>query len=66
MDYQNYEKFLKLWKSSYKGKDFYLQTENSDEWPLYFSKLRLNNSRYLEKKTLEEICTMVYTLTLCV
>jgi lipopolysaccharide cholinephosphotransferase len=50
MDYQNYEKFLKLWKSSYKGKDFYLQTENSNEWPLYFSKLRLNNSRYLEKE----------------
>jgi len=47
MDLYNYSKFLKLWKLNPSTK-FYLQEENTNEWPLYFSKLRLNGSKYLE------------------
>ena len=50
MDYENYSKFLELWRLYGSHKEFYLQREGTDEWPLYFSKLRLNNSRYIERE----------------
>ena len=47
MNFLDYQKFMKLWPE--KGSnDIYLQLECTDEWPLYFSKLRLDNSLYME------------------
>ena len=55
MDFNNYNKFIELWGSVELNKKFYLQLENTDEWPLYFSKLRLNNSKYLEKEDIGRV-----------
>ena len=43
----DYEKLLSF-KDYFLGTDLYLQLENTKEWPLFFSKLRLNNSTYVE------------------
>ena len=45
---QDYDKFLALAESIPDG--LYLQRECTREWPLFFSKLRLNDSFYLEKE----------------
>ena len=55
MDFENYNKFLELWDSAGLHKEFYLQCENTEEWPLYFSKLRLNNSKYLEREDIGRV-----------
>lgn len=55
MDFDNYTKFLKLWGLAGLNKEFYLQRENTEEWPLYFSKLRLNHSKYLEKEDIGRV-----------
>ncbi|MEX0596955.1 MAG: LicD family protein [Candidatus Paceibacterota bacterium] len=46
---EDYEKLLKL-KDPLSEKGYHLQIENTTEWPLFFSKLRLNNSLYLERE----------------
>jgi lipopolysaccharide cholinephosphotransferase len=49
MDYKNYYKFLSLWEEFGKKDIVYLQAEDTVEWPLLFSKLRLNNTLYMEE-----------------
>lgn len=49
LTYENYHKFLRLWNDC-PNNNIYLQKENSKEWPLFFSKLRLNESTYVEKE----------------
>lgn len=44
----NYKKFLQAARTNL-PRNLYLQEENSDEWPLYFSKIRLNGTTYIEK-----------------
>ena len=51
MDAHNYQKFLEVAQGNLDQDRFYLQRENTDEWPLFFSKLRLNNTVYLESDT---------------
>ena len=48
MDYENYTKFQSAWISQGGSSNLTLQREGTAEWPLYFSKLRLNNSVYME------------------
>jgi len=48
MTYDNYEKFLSCAKEYLDEDNYYLQAENTEEWPLYFSKLRMNNTLYVE------------------
>ncbi len=55
MDFDNYNKFLELWELAGLNKEFYLQRENTEEWPLYFSKIRLNHSTYLENEDVGRI-----------
>lgn len=43
-----YERFLEVAPSELKG-EYYLQAEFSDHWPMNFSKLRKNNTAFLEK-----------------
>lgn len=52
MDYSNYKKFLDVAKIHLNRELFYLQLEDTDEWPLFFSKLRMNNTTYIEKDVL--------------
>ena len=48
MPKSDYLRLLSL-ENSFHGSGFFLQAENSDELPLLFSKLRLDNSLYLEE-----------------
>ena len=48
MTIDNYEKLLKLLGAKIDNSKFYLQKEKSIDWPMYFSKLRLNNTAFLE------------------
>lgn len=44
-----YEKFLDIAKEEIDQDVFYLQSEYSDHWPMFFSKLRLQNTTAIEK-----------------
>lgn len=44
-----YEKFLIVAKKEINVKKFYLQEEYSEHWPMFFSKLRLQNTAAIEK-----------------
>lgn len=46
---EDYERFLREADSVLDREKFYLQKEFSDHWPMFFSKLRLNNTACLEK-----------------
>jgi len=54
MDYENYMKFLACAKIGLDPDKYYLQLEDTSELPLFFSKIRLNNSRYLETDTADK------------
>lgn len=49
MTYDNYQKFIKVCEAKLDTDRFYLQKENTDEWPLLFSKLRLNGTTFIEE-----------------
>lgn len=50
MDRKNYKKYLHVAKHFLDKKKYYLQLEDTKEWPLFFSKLRLNDTLYIEKE----------------
>ena len=52
MDPVNYQKLLATAGQNLDQNRFYLQRENTEEWPLYFSKLRLNDTVFLEIDTI--------------
>lgn len=49
MKRKDYERFLKEAPAELNPERFYLQREFSEHWPMFFSKLRLNNTTCLEK-----------------
>ena len=49
MPREDYERFLREAPAVLDGDTFFLQGEFSDHWPMFFSKLRLNNTACLEK-----------------
>lgn len=49
MDRANYKKFLAACESSLDTDKYYLQREDTAEWPLFFSKIRLNETLYVER-----------------
>lgn len=49
MDYNNYSKFLKIVEEKIDKSKFYFQREDTDEWPMYFSKIRMNRTTFIEK-----------------
>ena len=49
MDRKNYKKFLSLAPQKLNNDKYYFQAENTAEWPLFFSKLRLNDTEYVER-----------------
>lgn len=51
MTYSNYSKFIKTAREHLDVKKFYLQEENTKEWPMYFTKLRMNGTTFIEADT---------------
>lgn len=51
MTYENYIKFLNACETDLDTERFYLQKENTDEWPLFFSKVRMNGTTFIEEDT---------------
>ena len=49
MDYKNYRKFLKIAEEKLDKNRYYFQKEDTKEWPMYFSKIRMNNTAFIEK-----------------
>lgn len=44
-----YERFLEIAPQELDGEKYFLQKEFSDHWPMFFSKLRKNNTAFLER-----------------
>ncbi len=49
MDHVNYKKFLNIVDDTLDKKRFYFQRENTEEWPMYFSKIRMNGTTFIEE-----------------
>ena len=51
MTYDNYIKFIEEAKKHLDTVHFYLQKENTEEWPMFFTKLRMNGTTFIEENT---------------
>jgi len=51
MTYDNYKKFIEACKKDLNTDNFYLQEENTREWPMFFTKIRMNGTTFIEKDT---------------
>ncbi|WP_078378667.1 LicD family protein [Sutcliffiella halmapala] len=51
MTYDNYKKFIVACENYLNKEHYYFQKENTEEWPLFFSKIRMNNTTYIEEDT---------------
>lgn len=49
MQRPDYERFLQIPQSEFKDKGYFLQGEFSEHWPMFFSKLRKNNTACIER-----------------
>jgi lipopolysaccharide cholinephosphotransferase len=49
MDYINYNKFVNLVDGKIDKSKYYFQKEDTKEWPMYFSKIRMNETTFIEK-----------------
>lgn len=49
MDHINYKKFLNIVENKLDKERFYFQREDSEEWPMYFSKIRMNGTTFIEE-----------------
>ena len=49
MPYEDYLRFIELSKTKLDKEKYYLQVENTDELPYFYSKLRVNGTTYLEE-----------------
>jgi len=51
MDFENYTRFIKVCKTKLDIEQFYFQKEGTEEWPMYFSKIRMNGTTFIEEDT---------------
>jgi len=51
MTYDNYNRFIKVCRKNLDKGRFYLQEENTNEWPMFFTKLRMNGTTFIEADT---------------
>lgn len=51
MTFDNYLRFIEACKSNLDNDKFYFQKEATEEWPMFFSKLRMNGTTFLESDT---------------
>jgi len=49
MNYENYIKFLSIIEKKVDKEKYYFQKEDTDEWPMYFSKVRINKTTFIEE-----------------
>ncbi|MEM6686251.1 MAG: LicD family protein, partial [Bacteroidota bacterium] len=49
MDAENYTKFRKVIKEKIDSETYYFQEEDTKEWPMFFSKLKMHGTTYIEK-----------------
>ncbi len=49
MDNRNYQKFISVIPESLDTRRFYFQKEDTQEWPLFFSKIRMNGTTFIEE-----------------
>ena len=49
MDSENYNRFLNIVEEKLDKGKFYFQKEDTEEWNLYFSKIRMNGTTFIEK-----------------
>ncbi len=66
MDRKNYLRFISACESDLDKNKYYLQKEDTDEWPLFFSKIRLNHTQYVEREDeIGRIHTGLYIDVMC-
>ncbi|NLP46837.1 MAG: LicD family protein [Epulopiscium sp.] len=65
MTYDNYMNFISAIKKEIDKEKFYFQEENTIEWPMYYSKLRLNNTTYLEEQSNNTMHKGIYIDIFC-
>tara|TARA_B110000908_G_C10263653_1_gene461466 strand:+ start:3570 stop:4412 length:843 start_codon:yes stop_codon:yes gene_type:complete len=66
MDRENYLKFLVVAKYKLDTDKYYFQEENTKELPIYFSKIRMNNTTFIEKDVVgREMYHGVYIDVMC-
>jgi len=51
MTFDNYKRFAEVCKEKLDTKNFYFQEEDTEEWPMFFSKLRMNGTTFIEEDT---------------
>lgn len=51
MTHDNYLKFIDACKKYFDTERFFLQEENTTEWPMFFTKLRMNGTTFIEPDT---------------
>lgn len=51
MDFENYSRLIDACKTKLDDEQFYFQKEGTVEWPLFFSKLRMNGTTFIEEDT---------------
>lgn len=49
MTFDNYYKFINLCEEKLDTEKYYLQKEFTEEWPMWFTKIRTNNTTYIEE-----------------
>lgn len=49
MDFENYNKFLDIVDKELDKDKYYFQKEDTQEWSMYFSKIRMNQTTFIEK-----------------
>lgn len=53
MTWDNYNKFIGVCEAELDTDKFYLEREGTSDWPLYFTKIKLNNTVFKETDFLE-------------
>lgn len=51
MTFDNYVKFIEKAKTHLDTEHYYLQEENTEEWPMFFTKLRMHGTTFIEENT---------------
>jgi lipopolysaccharide cholinephosphotransferase len=51
MTYEDYKKFINCFREKIDKKNFYLQEENTKEWPMFFTKVRMHGTTFIERDT---------------
>jgi lipopolysaccharide cholinephosphotransferase len=55
MDFRNYSKLMDALVAKIDEDKFYFQKEGTEEWPMFFSKLRMNGTTFIEADTRNKV-----------